>query len=141
MARVSRVLRGVTLAVFIASVAASISAQQPAGNEQARKLKNPSADDPESVATGQKLFRTYCRQCHGNDAKGDGPQAPKDSHPPNLTDDKWDHGSSDGEIFTVIRDGAGPKFVMKGFRSKLTQDEMWSLVSYLRSLGTHAGSH
>jgi hypothetical protein len=61
--------------------------------------------------------------------------APEGTHPPNLIDDKWDHGSSDGEIFVVIRDGIGPKFDMKGFKSKLTAAEMWQVVNYLRSLG------
>ena len=44
--------------------------------------------------------------------------APKDTHPSNLTDAKWDHGSTDGEIFLVIRDGAGPKFEMKGYKAQ-----------------------
>ncbi len=100
-------------------------------------LSNPVAATPKSIATGQKLFRTYCRHCHGGGAKGDGPQAPKGTHPADLTDEKWDRGSTDGEIYEVIRNGAGPDFDMKGFRSKLTKEEMWSLVNYLRSLGPH----
>ena len=60
---------------------------------------------------------------------------PKDTHPPNLTDAKWDHGSTDGEIFAVIKDGIGPKFDMKGYNSKMTPQEMWNVVNYLRSIG------
>ena len=41
---------------------------------------------------------------------------------------------TDGEVFATIRDGVGPKFQMKGFRSKLTPQEMWHLVNYVRSL-------
>ena len=81
------------------------------------------------------VFQKYCRFCHGTDAKGDGPQAPKDTHPPNLIDEKWDHGSTDAEIFATIKDGIGPKFDMKGFNSKMTPQEMWSVVNYLRSIG------
>ena len=77
---------------------------------------------------------------HLADAKGDGPQAPKDTHPPNLTDEKWDHGSTDAEIFATIKDGIGPKFDMKGFNSKLTPQEMWSIVNYIRSLGSKAAT-
>ena len=98
-------------------------------------IKNPVASTPQSIAAGQALFQKYCRFCHGADAKGDGPQAPKDTHPPNLTDDKWDHGSTDAEIFANIKDGIGPKLDMKGFNSKLTPQEMWSIVNYIRSLG------
>ena len=46
--------------------------------------------------------------------------APKDSHPSNLTDEEWTRGSSDGEIFAVLRDGAGPKFIMRGYKSRMT---------------------
>ena len=49
-----------------------------------------------------------------------------------------EHGSTDAEIFEVIRAGVGPKFDMKGFRSRLTTEEMWSLVHYLRSIGPQA---
>lgn len=95
---------------------------------------NAPAATPKSIAAGEKLFRAHCRRCHGNDATGDGPEAPPGSHPPNLTDDTWNHGSTDADILNVIRNGIGPKFDMKGFRSRFTTDEMWSLVHYVRSL-------
>jgi mono/diheme cytochrome c family protein len=41
---------------------------------------------------------------------------------------------SDGEIFAVIRDGAGPKFDMKGYKSKMTEPDIWNVVNYIRSL-------
>jgi len=116
-------------------LAVAASGQEPGGNPEAKKIKNPVAATPQSIAAGKQTFDKYCKFCHGADAKGDGPMAPKDSHPSNLVDDKWDRGSSDGEIFAVIKEGAGPKFVMKGFKSKLTADEMWNVVNYVRSLG------
>jgi mono/diheme cytochrome c family protein len=110
------------------------------GAPKAGALKNPVPSTPQSIAAGAASFQKYCRFCHGADAKGDGPQAPKDTHPPNLTDDKWDHGSTDAEIFATIKDGIGPKFDMKGFNSKLTPQEMWSIVNYIRSLGSKAAT-
>ena len=108
-----------------------------AGNPEARQLKNPVAAAPESIAAGRQTFQKVCAACHNKDAKGDGPQAPKDSHPPNLTDTVWKYGSSDGEIFTVIKDGAAvPKSEMKAFKSRLTAEETWNVVNYLRSLAT-----
>jgi mono/diheme cytochrome c family protein len=121
--------------VWLGASAMSVSGQPAAGNADAKAMKNPVTATPESIAAGQKTYQKYCKFCHGADAKGDGPMAPEGTHPPNLTDDKWDHGSSDGEIFVVIRDGIGPKFDMKGFKSKLTAPEMWQVVNYLRSLG------
>ena len=97
-------------------------------------MKNPVASSAESIAAGKAVFNKNCKFCHGADAKGDGPMAPEGTHPANLTDEKWDRGSTDGEIFLVIRDGAGPKFQMKGFKSKLAEPDIWNVVNYLRSL-------
>jgi mono/diheme cytochrome c family protein len=123
------------LLCYIAAAGIGLTAQGKKPAAKTAVVKNPVPSTPESIAAGQALFKKYCRFCHGDDAKGDGPQAPKDTHPPSLVDDKWDHGSSDGEIFAVIRDGVGPKFDMKGLNSKMTPQEMWSIVNYLRSIG------
>jgi mono/diheme cytochrome c family protein len=109
-------------------------AQNPGGSPDGKKMKNAVASSAESVAAGKAAFQKNCRFCHGADAKGNGPMAPEGTHPSDLTDDKWDRGSTDGEIFLVIRDGAGPKFEMKGYKSKMTEPEIWNVVNYLRSL-------
>ena len=121
----------VLIPVFVLALAAFGAAQ---GNPEAAKMKNPVASNAESIAAGKAAFTKNCRFCHGADAKGNGPMAPKDTHPSDLTDAKWDRGSTDGEIFAVIRDGAGPKFDMKGYKSKMTEPEMWNIVNYLRSI-------
>ena len=84
---------------------AAVSAQNPGGSEEGKKIKNPVPSSADSVAAGQAAFTKNCRFCHGADAKGNGPMAPKDTHPSDLTDTKWDRGSTDGEIFIVLRDG------------------------------------
>ena len=112
----------------------SASAQQPGGSEEGKKLKNPVTSSPDSIKAGAASFGKYCKFCHNADAKGNGPMAPKDTHPSDLTDAKWDRGSTDGEIFMVIKEGAGPKFDMKGFKSKMTDQEIWNVVNYLHSL-------
>ena len=123
------------VAVLLAALAvASASAQNVGGSPEGKKLKNPVAATPESIKAGQASFQKYCRFCHGTDAKGNGPMAPKDTHPSDLTDAKWDRGSTDGELFMVIKEGAGPKFDMKGFKSKMTDQEIWNVVNYLHSI-------
>ena len=121
-------------AVFTFVGAALVAAQNIGGNPEAAKIKNPVAASAESIAAGKAAFQKNCRFCHGADAKGNGPMAPEGTHPPDLTDAKWDRGSTDGEIFAVIQNGAGPKFDMKGYKSKLTEPEIWNIVNYLRSL-------
>jgi mono/diheme cytochrome c family protein len=118
----------------VAMMTAHAGAQNPGGSPEGKKMKNPVATSPESIKAGQALFQKNCRFCHGADAKGNGPMAPENTHPSNLLDDKWDRGSTDGEIFLVIRDGAGPKFDMKGYKSKMSETDIWNMVNYLRSL-------
>ena len=122
-----------TLAL-VALLASPVSAQNPGGSPEGKQMKNPVASSPESIKAGQALFQKNCRFCHNADAKGNGSMAPEGTHPSNLTDDKWDRGSTDGEIFLVIRDGAGPKFEMKGFKAKMSETDIWNVVNYLRSV-------
>jgi mono/diheme cytochrome c family protein len=106
----------------------------------AAKRKNPVAANAASIASGQRLYDRHCAECHGTTGKGDGPAAEGlAEHPSNFTDEKWEHGSSDGEMFVVIRDGAGPKSKMKGFAKKLTARQIWDVINYVRTLNkTHS---
>jgi cbb3-type cytochrome c oxidase subunit III len=114
--------------------------QHPAGagahqHAEAAKLKNPVAANVESIAAGQKLYAKNCASCHGETGKGDGKMGAELKPPPSdLTDADWKHGSSDGEIFTVVRDGVRTTG-MKSFKSKMTEHGLWDVVNYVRSLG------
>lgn len=124
--------------VWVFGMAIGLAAQaapQQTPRAVAAKLKNPVAANAASVATGQQLYQKYCRFCHGATGRGDSPSAPKDMKPSNLADTTWDRGSSDGEIFVVIQEGAGPEFKMKGLKGKLGDQDTWHLVNYVRSLG------
>jgi mono/diheme cytochrome c family protein len=128
--------------IFITAVIIVLSIglfAQTGGNANAKKLKNPSAANPQSIQAGQAIFQKSCAVCHGPMGKGDGTIVaalkPEATRPANLADGKWDHGSTDGEIFVTIRDGIGPKFEMKGQKGKLTDQEIWNVVNYVRSLG------
>jgi mono/diheme cytochrome c family protein len=103
----------------------------------AAKIKNPVKPSPQSVAAGGKLFQARCANCHGTGGLGDGQEGAKMTpKPSNLADASWKHGPSDGEIFTVIRDGtkADDKPAMPGFASKMSEQEIWNTVNYIRSL-------
>jgi putative copper resistance protein D len=119
------------------ALVASLAAQpaNPTPRAEAAKLKNPVPSNAASLSTGQQLFQKYCRFCHGATGAGDSPSAPKDMKPSNLTDDTWDRGSTDGEIFIVIQEGAGPEYKMKGLKGKVSDQDTWHIVNYVRSLG------
>ena len=111
--------------------------------EDPKTLKNPIPPTPESLANGKRLYDRLCAECHGPTGHGDGETAKKLAaagapKSPDLTDDKWDHGSTDGEIFFDIRDGLGS--TMKGLNGRpgIGPEEMWHLVNYVRSLGANA---
>jgi mono/diheme cytochrome c family protein len=140
-------LVGAALVAFVLSTAVVLASGQhehPATGAHrhagAEKLKNPVAPEAASIAAGSKLFATHCSKCHGDSGKGDGTMGDDlDPKPPDLTDAEWKHGSSDGEIFTVI--GQGVKGTdMKAFNQKLTVHQRWDVVNYLRSIGP-AKSH
>jgi mono/diheme cytochrome c family protein len=129
-----RVVFSALIVGWVGVVSSAVGAQNPGGNAEAKKMKNPVASNAASIAAGKAAFQKNCRFCHGAEAKGNGPMAPEGTHPSDLTDDKLDRGSSDGELFVVIRDGAGPKFDMKGYKSKMTETDIWNVVNYIRSL-------
>jgi mono/diheme cytochrome c family protein len=129
-------MSGVALAVAMFIVAFTAHAQtRGAAAPAAKTIKNPVASTPASITAGAAAYKKYCAFCHGLTGKGDGPLAPKDSDPPDLTDDDWDRGSTDGEIFTVISGGAGTDSKMVAFKGKMPDQDMWHIVNFLRSLG------
>ena len=89
----------------------------------------------------QKAYDVNCASCHGNLAQGAEKagivisiiQEQGGKQPPDLTDDKWDHGSTDGEIYTVIKKGVPPT-MMAGWDGRIPDTEIWSIVNYLRAL-------
>ncbi len=56
------------------------------------------ASDPQGRAMGERLFLTYCSQCHGSDARGA-------KGYPNLTDGDWLYGGEPQQILATILDG------------------------------------
>ncbi len=93
---------------------------------------NPVSADPTSIARGEELFAINCAQCHGADAKGDGPVAVYlQNKPANLTSLAV-QALTDGGIFITITSGVQGK--MPALNENFTVLERWDLVNYVRSL-------
>ncbi len=130
-----------TLAFVAASMTAPVDAQRRGGDPQQAARKNPAPSTPASITAGRALYNKNCRHCHGIRGVGDGPLAPSNPKPANLTDDKWDHGSSDGEIFAIIWNGAPAKdSEMKPMKGTLTERNVWDIVNFLRTIGPKPGA-
>jgi mono/diheme cytochrome c family protein len=115
-------------------LAAQSSAPRKGGNPEAAKIKNPVAANAESLAAGKRAYTRLCIRCHGPEGLGDGTGATGPVPPGDLTDDTWDYGSSDGEIFQVIHDGIPKSADMEGYSARMSDAEIWNVVNYLRSL-------
>ena len=122
-----RLAVGGLIVVWMAGAAAAFGADPSS-------VKNPVPAAAASIKTGDQLYQKNCSFCHGPTGLGDGKLAPKDAHPANLTDEKWDHGSTDGEIHAVIMDGVAGT-AMKGVKGRLSDMDVWHIVNYIRSLG------
>lgn len=83
------------------------------------------AKDSKAMATGQRLFLTYCSVCHGSDAGG----APGF---PNLTDKDWLYGGDPETIQTTILDGRNG--MMPAMGMGLPDEQVDDLVAYVLSL-------
>lgn len=125
-------------AAFASAAALQEHARDPHRHPEAEKLANAVVRTPESVKAGSALYAKFCSNCHGPNGLGNGrlaaAMAAYGGRPSNLTDADWQHGSSDGEIFAVIRDGVGPDFHMPKFEGKLSDEEVWHVVNYVRTL-------
>jgi mono/diheme cytochrome c family protein len=121
-----------------AAIAAQEHPASPHAHPEGQDLKNPVAAAAESVGAGAKLYARHCANCHGTSGGGNGKLAAGvamyGKRPSDLTDDVWDHGGSDGEIFLVIRDGVGPESNMDAYGRALAADDIWNLVNYIRTL-------
>jgi mono/diheme cytochrome c family protein len=109
--------------------------------EEARALKNPLADSPEVAAKGRALYegKGGCVNCHGSGGLGDGPVArelnpsPRNFHHHGF----WRH-RTEGEIFWVIKHGS-PGTAMIGFNGQLTDEDIWTVMRYLRTFAGGPG--
>jgi mono/diheme cytochrome c family protein len=98
--------------------------------EDAKKLKNPVAYTKKSLTQGHTFFVRTCSACHGLDGKA---QVDVVADATDLTSPKmYKSGTSDGEIYRAIRDGAGQ--AMPSFKTTFTEENLWNLVNYIRSL-------
>ena len=121
------VLSGVAcvLALTVLFVAGSFSTKVLAADApaSAKDDKNPFEGKAEAIAQGNKIFNEKCADCHGDGTGGAGPD---------LTDDVWIYGGSDAAVFETV--SFGRKGGMPQWRTELSRDERWQVISYIRSI-------
>ena len=83
------------------------------------------AADPQARAIGERLFLTYCAQCHGSDARGS-------KGFPNLADKDWLHGGDPDTIKTTILHGRNGQMPPMGAALGSDKD-IENVAHYVRS--------
>ena len=81
---------------------------------------------PEMIAAGDRLFHIACKSCHGVDAYGT-PMAPALNTPTFLGE------TPDAAIYQIIAGGV-PDTLMPAWGARLSEQDLNSLVAFLRSL-------
>jgi len=99
-----------------------------------KKQKNPLPDTAETRADGKEAFTHYCVACHGMDGQNTGvPFAGHISPPiPSLASDDVQR-YTDGQLKWILDNGISPSG-MPGSKGTLSDDELWSIVTFLRHL-------
>jgi cytochrome c oxidase cbb3-type subunit 3 len=97
--------------------------------------QNPFAGDAKAAKLGEYQFRINCAFCHGLNARGGG-------RGPDLTKAQKKHGNSDADLFRTISQGvpgtAMPAGVNGGIGVGMTEEEIWQVITYIRSVQVKA---
>jgi cytochrome c oxidase cbb3-type subunit 3 len=102
----------------------------------AAQAKNPYAGDAKVAKLGEFEFRANCAFCHGLGARGGG-------RGPDLTRTPKKHGDADADIFNTINNGVpGTAMPPNGATQQgvgMTEEEVWQVVTYIRSVEKKPG--
>ncbi len=99
-----------------------------------KKDRNPLHDNADTLRDGKAAFGHYCIVCHGLDGQNTGVPFADGLEPPvpSLAS-KSVQSYSDGQLKWIIGNGIAPSG-MPASRGILSDEEMWSIVVYLRHL-------
>jgi cytochrome c len=106
---------------------------------RSKDLANPLPRTHENIVDGQRNFSHYCFVCHGLDGQNTGVPFADAMSPsvPSLASIEVQT-YTDGQLHWIIQNGLWPSG-MPASRDILTDDEIWSIVTYVRNL-PRAGS-
>jgi mono/diheme cytochrome c family protein len=124
----------VVVAFFVFSIGALL-AQNAASNScsnpgEVKSMVNPVKPTAESLAQGKKYYGYDCAMCHGATGNGKGEVDTGDKLPDFTNADSMKV-MSDGQIFCSLKTGKGH---MPLERVRISENELWNLVNYVRSL-------
>mgnify|MGYP001197913739 FL=1 len=90
----------------------------------------PYTVDYELMQLGRESYSVYCASCHGAAGDGNGVTKPYGILATSYHDDRL-RTVPDGYLYDVISNGKG---LMYGLKDRLSNEQRWSIVLYLRAL-------
>ena len=137
-----RYARAGVIAGLLLAASGVVSAQYqgwliPDGGKEER---SPLRGTSEVVARGRALFASHCARCHGPEGKGGGSDS---DHAADLTDEFRTDINTEGVLFYKVWNGHAVQLRvqiddMPAFKDRLSRDDAWSVVEYLKVLRTPA---
>jgi mono/diheme cytochrome c family protein len=96
--------------------------------------KNPIPATAENIEAGKQVFASYCIVCHGRDGQNTGVPFANSILPPIPSLASADiQRYTDGQLRWIIENGISPSG-MPASRGILSDDDIWTIVVYLRHL-------
>jgi len=93
-------------------------------HNKAPSVANPDENNSWMMAEGKRFYEAYnCVGCHAHGGGGMGPP---------LMDEKWIYGHDPQQVYASIVQGRPNG--MPSFRGKISNDQLWEIVAYVRSL-------
>ncbi len=128
----------IVLAIALVALAGLLLAHEKSWTvpKEAAEKKNPVAPSPKALKDAKTVYEKECAICHGpkGDGKGAGAVALSEK-PADFTDAAMMKEMTDGEIFYKVSEGRMP---MPGFKAKLSEEQRWGLVNYVRTFAGKA---
>ncbi|UTW52512.1 cytochrome c [bacterium SCSIO 12827] len=117
------------VAAAVGAVSLPVAAQAPEGQR---------------LAQGHEIYQTHCASCHGKNLEGQPewqirrPDGRLPAPPHDRTGHTWHH--PDDQLFRMTKFGIVPPLAPKGYESDmpafgdiLTDDEIWSILDFIKS--------
>lgn len=104
--------------------------------EDVKTLTNPLEITSEVTEQGLDLYNTHCKSCHGDVGQGNF-LSTLNPVPSDLGTESFKSSNSGGEIFYKITEG---KVTMPSFKTTLSEEERWAIVTYLKPENTEANT-
>ena len=98
--------------------------------------ENPLEENAENALLGKKLYEQNCASCHGVTGVGDGEAGKSlNPRPANIATFSRMPMATDSYLYWTIAEGGAPiGTAMPPFRETLKEEDIWKIITYLRTL-------